>query len=57
VQSVSTKIQSIVLNVYIAPLLALLGIIAVTITGALGGAIAHGADTDPVVQMIYSLFF
>ncbi|MBP7966917.1 hypothetical protein KAZ66_01465 [Candidatus Woesebacteria bacterium] len=55
--AVSAKIQNIVLNVYIAPLLALLGIIAITITGALGGAIAHGSDTDPVVQMIYSLFF
>jgi hypothetical protein len=57
VQAVSTKIQSIVLNAYIAPLLALLGIIAITITGALGGAIAHGPDTDPIVQMIYSFFF
>lgn len=38
-------------------MLALLGIIAVTITGALGGAISHGANTDPVVQMIYNLFF
>lgn len=57
VQAVSTKIQNIVLNAYVAPLLALLGIIAITITGALGGAIAHGPDTDPVVQMIYSFFF
>lgn len=27
-----------------------------TITGALGGAITHGPDIDPVVQMIYTIF-
>lgn len=50
-------ISNIILHPKVAPLLAFLGIIAVTITGALGGAISHGANTDPVVQMIYNLFF
>lgn len=50
-------IPNIVLSSWVAPLLALAGIVAITITGALGGAIAHGPDTDPVVQMIYGWFF
>ncbi len=39
------------------PTFALIGLILVTITGALGGAIVYGADIDPVVHFIYSLFF
>ena len=34
-------------------LLALAGLIAMSITGALGGIIAHGPDTDPVTQWVY----
>lgn len=36
--------------------LALLGLAFVTITGALGGAMAYGADVDPVVSIMYKLF-
>lgn len=50
-------ISNIILHPKVAPLLAFVGIIALTITGALGGAIAHGPNTDPVVQMIYGWFF
>lgn len=50
-------IQNIVLNKWIAPILALVGLIAVTITGALGGAITYGPDVDPVVKLIYGWFF
>jgi len=39
------------------PLVALGGLIMVTITGALGGAIVYGPDIDPAVRFIYSLFF
>ncbi len=42
---------------YIAMTLALLGIICLTITGALGGALVYGPDVDPVVSFIYHLFF
>ncbi len=35
-------------------LLALAGIIAVTITGALGAAIVYGPEIDPIVKFIYS---
>lgn len=40
---------------YPATLLSILGLIAVTITGALGGAIVYGPNVDPVVNFIYKL--
>lgn len=42
---------------YIAIVLALLGIVSLTVTGALGGAIVYGPDADPIVSFIYNLFF
>lgn len=36
---------------------ALMGLGAITITGALGGAIVYGPDVDPIVSWIYHLFF
>lgn len=39
------------------PLLALIGLITITMTGALGGAIVYGPNVDPVVKFVYSLFF
>jgi uncharacterized membrane protein len=41
---------------YIAPCFAFFGLIALTITGALGGAIVHGPEIDPAVSFIYHLF-
>ena len=38
-------------------MLALAGIICITITGALGAAIVYGPDADPIVSFIYGLFF
>ena len=40
----------------IAPLGALVGLVAVTITGSLGGAIVYGPDADPIVRFVYNLF-
>jgi uncharacterized membrane protein len=37
--------------------LSILGILLLTITGALGGAITYGPDVDPVVKMVYSFLF
>lgn len=37
------------------PILAFIGLILVTITGALGGAIVYGPEIDPIVQFIYKL--
>jgi len=42
---------------FVAIFLAIVGLVAVTITGALGGSIAYGPDIDPVVSGIYHLFF
>ncbi len=39
----------------VAPLVALAGLLAVTITGALGGAMVYGPNTDPVVSFVYQL--
>jgi len=46
-----------ILKPYIVVTLALVGLITITITGALGGAIVYGPDADPVVSFIYHLFF
>lgn len=34
--------------------MAIAGLVAITVTGALGGAIVYGPDADPIVQFIYS---
>lgn len=39
------------------PVLALLGLVSITITGGLGAAIVYGPNIDPVVTYIYHLFF
>lgn len=36
-------------------ILAFIGLIAVTVTGALGGAIVYGPTVDPIVSFIYNL--
>lgn len=38
-------------------LVALVGLVAITVTGALGGAIVYGPDVDPIVKAIYNIFF
>lgn len=38
-------------------LLAVMGLLLITLTGALGGIIAFGPDTDPLTRMINDLFF
>lgn len=35
--------------------LALLGLVALTITGALGGSMVYGPDVDPVARIVYDL--
>lgn len=37
--------------------LAVIGLVAVFITGSLGAAIVYGSDVDPIVSFIYQLFF
>lgn len=47
----------VILDTPLLPLLALLALVGITITGALGAAIAHGPDVDPFVSFIYHLFW
>lgn len=51
------SIADIIAIRWIAVMGALGGLIAITITGALGAAIVYGPDADPLVAIIYSLFF
>lgn len=46
---------SYIRNQYVISILAITGLVLVTITGALGGAITYGPDIDPVVKFIYEL--
>ena len=46
-------ISSVIGNPALLVILAVLGLCAITITGALGGSLVYGADVDPVVQFIY----
>lgn len=55
VWNILVSVQRFVLNRYVSLLLALCGLIAVTVTGALGGAISQGPDIDPVVHFVYHL--
>lgn len=43
------------LGSWFTPLVAFLGLVAITITGALGGAIVYGPSIDPFVKIIYNL--
>ncbi len=47
----------LVLDTWLAPLLALIGLILITITGALGAAIVYGPNIDPTASLIYHLFW
>ena len=51
-----TRIQVFVSGTPVAMVWAVLGLAAISITGALGAAIAHGHDSDPFVSFIYQIF-
>ena len=51
------EVKNFILKRPVAIVLAIVGIAAVTLTGALGGIIAYGPDTDPVTKIVYSIFF
>jgi uncharacterized membrane protein len=42
---------------YILFVIGIIGLVLISITGALGGAIAYGPDADPFVSVVYHLFF
>lgn len=51
------RLQKIIFLYHIEKILALIGLITITITGALGGIIAFGPGTDPLAHFVYILFF
>lgn len=51
------KIAYMLLHWSVAIPLSLLGLVSITITGALGGALTYGPDVDPIVSFFYHLFF
>lgn len=52
-----TPIARRIIGTPLAPALAVFGLIGVTITGSLGGAMVHGPEIDPIVSSVYHLFF
>ena len=53
--SIKVNIANKILDSYFMILVAFIGLISITITGALGGAIVYGPDIDPIVNFIYNL--
>ena len=54
-EKLDTILSSRIVKICIV-LLSLCGFVLLSITGALGAAITHGPDIDPIVQFIYNLF-
>lgn len=52
-----TKIQKFLIETNFAYILTILGLIAITVTGALGGSMVYGPEVDPFVSFVYHLFF
>ena len=50
-----TQLSDILLKKNLVIVLAIIGLLTITITGALGGAIAYGPDIDPAAQFFYNL--
>ena len=55
--AVILRIQSVLWRAPILVLASLIGLLLVTITGALGGALVYGPDIDPVVGFFYHLLY
>jgi uncharacterized membrane protein len=50
-------LKRLVLDTPLVILLALIGLVSVVITGALGASMVYGPDFEPVVHFVYNLFF
>ena len=50
-------LKKLFLDTPLVYIVALVGLALITITGALGGAVAFGPDVDPVVSFVYNFFF
>ena len=47
----------LVLDTWFLPVLALIAVIGMVVTGALGAAIVYGPNADPIVSFVYHLFW
>ena len=54
---IKQRAAGFIMDTPLRPLLALAGLISITITGGLGAAIVYGPNVDPFVTVIYHLFF
>lgn len=52
---VLSRASQIILRPRVCVPLAVLGLLCVTVTGALGGAMIYGPDIDPAVRVIYNI--
>ncbi len=50
------RIKAIFFFTPVIILASVVGLVSITITGALGGALAYGADVDPIVHFVYGIF-
>lgn len=55
--NIKRSFWSFFLDSWLVPLVALLALIGMTVTGALGAAIVYGPNADPFVSFIYHLFW
>ena len=55
--SIKKYIAHIVLDTWLLPVVALLALVSLTITGALGAIIVYGPNIDPFVSFIFHLFW
>ena len=50
-------IAHLILDTWFLPVVALLALIGITVTGALGAAMVYGPNADPFVSFVYHLFW
>lgn len=50
-------LSHLVLDTWILPVLALLALVGMTVTGALGAAIVYGPNADPFISFVYHFFW
>lgn len=53
--NIALKIENIVLHTWLLYVLALIGLLLITLGGTLGGIIVYGPNLDPITSFVYSL--
>lgn len=53
--SLGVRIAEIIVETPLVYFLVIAGLVAITVTGALGGAIVYGPDIDPIVSFVYKI--